>query len=156
MSRADAGFTVIEALVIVLGVSILAAIAVPSLRAAEDGWALETAAADVAARLSEARTNALKRNRPTWVLLTNSTRTLQLQVLGGPGPGIVDVGAPAYLPPRVAFVFPTSTLQVSFDAMGRPINGAGIVTAQSVQVRHVRSLQVRQVTAETTGRITIN
>jgi Tfp pilus assembly protein FimT len=150
----DAGFTITEALIIILFAFLLAAIGVPNLRAAQDGWALQTGAQEVVTKLNEARANALKHNRPAWVVLNGATNTMQVQVLGVPS-GSTAAGTLDYLPARVNFVT-AATVLLRFDAMGRPIDAAGVVLSQSVQLRHTRSMMTRMVTATTTGRIAVN
>jgi len=133
---------------------VLAVLAVPSISAARDGYELVTSGANVAAKVAEARTNALKRNRFTWVLVTPASRTLQVQTAGAATP--LDIGFLQRLPPRVVIDLPAATTPLTFDTLGRPVNAAGILTAHVIQLRHTGNAQTRTVTVTTTGRVTIN
>jgi type II secretory pathway pseudopilin PulG len=158
LRRSESGMSIVDLLVALAVMSVIAAVAVPNIQAAGDGYELVTAGFDVAAKLGEARTNALKRNRQTWVLITAATQTLQLQMVDAGTGNPVDIGGPEFLPRRVEVLIPggAATQQILFDAMGRPVDGVGIVLQQAVQIRHIRSTQTRTVTAGTTGRITVN
>lgn len=153
-SPRDAGFGVLELVIIAALVAILAAIAVPSLSAARDGYELVTAGANVASKIGQARTNALKRNRQTWVLVTPGAQTLQVQTAGPTG--AVDIGWVELLPTRVTIIAPAAQAQLRFDTLGRPVDAGGILTAHVIQLRHTGTQQVRTVTVGTTGRVTIN
>ena len=150
----DAGFGLLELVIIGALVSILAALAVPSISAARDGYELVTAGADVAAKIAEARTNSLKRNRLTWVLVDTAAETLQIQTAGATG--AVDIGSLERLPTRVVIDQPTTTTALNFDTIGRPVDGAGVLTPHVIQLRHTGNGQLRTVTVGTTGRLTIN
>ena len=153
-SPGDAGFGVLELVIIAALVAVLAAVSVPSISAARDGYELITAGANVASKVGEARTNALKRNRQTWVLVTPNTRTVQVQTAGPAG--TVDIGWVELLPTRVTVINPAAPAQLRFDTLGRPVNAAGILAAHVIQLRHTGTQQVRTVTVGTTGRVTIN
>lgn len=153
-SPGDAGYGVLELVIIAALVAVLAAVSVPSISAARDGYELITAGANVAAKVGEARTNALKRNRQTWVLVTPATRQVQVQTAGPAG--AVDIGWLELLPPRVTVINPAAPAQLRFDTLGRPVNAAGILAAHVIQLRHTGTQQVRTVTVGTTGRVTIN
>jgi Tfp pilus assembly protein FimT len=153
-SPGDAGFGVLELVIIAALVAVLAAVSVPSISAARDGYELITAGANVAAKFGEARTNALKRNRQTWVLVTPNTRTVQVQTAGPTG--TVDIGWVELLPTRVTVINPAAQAQLRFDTLGRPVDAGGILAAHVIQLRHTGTQQVRTVTVGTTGRVTIN
>jgi Tfp pilus assembly protein FimT len=144
----DAGVGLLELVIIAAIVSVLAAIAVPSVSAARDGYELVTAGADVAAKFAEARTVALKRNRQAWVFVDPGAGTLQIQVAGALGP--VDVGMLKFLPGRVAVIAPAATQPLTFDTIGRPVDGAGVLTPHVVQLRHTGYNQMRTITVGTT------
>ena len=152
--RREAGFGTLELVIVAALVSILAAFAVPSISAARDGYELVTSGGKVAAKFAEARTIALKRNRQAWVLVNPAAGTLQIQVAGAVG--AVDVGFLEFLPGRVAIIAPATTQQLTFDTIGRPIDGAGVLTPNVVQLRHTGTNQLRTITVGTTGRVTVN
>ena len=149
----DAGYTVLELLLAVAFAAILAAIAVPNITQARNGYELETTGNIVGALADEARTNAMKRNRNTWILVTPATRTLQVQTTGGAGN--VNIGAAEQLPPRVAITAPVGQQQLRFDSTGRPVNAAGVLTPHVIQVRHTETGLIRNITVGTTGRVLV-
>jgi type II secretory pathway pseudopilin PulG len=150
----EAGFALLELIIVGALVAILAAIAVPTISAARDGYELVTAGANVAAKVAEARTNALKRNRQTWILVDPGAGTLQIQMAGAVG--AVDIGTLERLPARVAIDVPAAATALNLDTIGRPVDGAGVLTPHVIQVRHTGNGQIRTVTVGTTGRLTIN
>lgn len=144
-----------ELLIAISVMAILAAMAVPGLRAALTGYELSTAGFEAAAKVGEARTNALKRNRQTWLLITSATGTLQVQMTDPATATTVNVGNPFILPRRVQVVGAATQL-VRFDPMGRPVDGAGVLQQQTLQMQQSFSSATRTVTAGTTGRIWVN
>ena len=152
--RVDGGYTVLELMLAVAFAAILAAIAAPSISAARNGYELETAGNIIGALVSEARTNAVKRNRNTWLLVTPGTRTLQAQTTGPGGP--VNVAPQEQLPARVAITVPAAQQQLSFDATGRPIDAGGALTQHVIQIRHLQTGLVRNIRVATTGRVLVN
>lgn len=144
----------LEVVLVLAFTSVLAALALPSVSSARNGYELVTAGANVEARMAEARTNALKRNRNVWVLVTPATGTLQVQAAGGLAP--VNVSPAEQLPARVAVIVPAAQQALLFDALGRPVDAAGMLTPHVIQIRHTDTGLVRTVTVATTGRVTVN
>jgi Tfp pilus assembly protein FimT len=153
-SRSDAGFGLLEVVLVLAFTSILAALALPGVSAARNGYELVTAGANVEAKVAEARTNALKRNRNAWLLVTPATGMMQVQMADGLAP--VNVSTAEQLPARVQVIIPAAQQQLAFDALGRPVDGAGMLTPHVIQLRHAATGLVRTVTVGTTGRININ
>jgi hypothetical protein len=60
------------------------------------------------------------------------------------------------LPGRVAVIAPAATQPLTFDTIGRPVDGAGVLTPHVVQLRHTGNNQMRTITVGTTGRLTVN
>jgi hypothetical protein len=154
LAVADAGFGVANLATVAALVSVLAVISVPTISASRDGYELATASGNVRATIEEARVNALKRNRHTWVQVTPATRTVRVQTAGGPGPEHVDTAET--LPPRVTIINPGGPQGFEFDALGRPVTAAGIPTSHVIQLRHTGIGLVRTVTVATTGRVTVD
>ena len=143
----DSGFTLIEGLIVVAFLTVLAAFAVPSVRVAQEGYRVHTTAFNVAQKLSEARTDALKRNRQTWLLVDGINRTAQVQTNGATGP--INIGFPEQLPQGVSFVGVSSTLQIFYDTVGRPATPP--VTLQLTTTNGM----TRTITVVATGRVTV-
>jgi hypothetical protein len=51
---------------------------------------------------------------------------------------------------------PTAQQALLFDALGRPVDAAGMLTPHVIQIRHTDTGLVRTVTVATTGRVTVN
>jgi Tfp pilus assembly protein FimT len=130
---------------------ILAALAITSIQTARQGYQIHTAGITLSNRLVEARTQALKRNRPIAVTLDGAAGTLRTTYTP-PGAAPVDIGGPEYLPRGVVFdVGGAATLVVTFDSLGRPFN-----PPQTFQLRHTGSGQLRTISVLSTGRVTVN
>jgi Tfp pilus assembly protein FimT len=132
-------------------ITVVSAIGFTSIRAARDGYTFYTTGYTISAKLDQARTDALKRNQPVWLLIDTQAQSLQLQTTTG---GVTtNVGAPEFFSKdmQVQVVgMATTTPQVGFDAIGRPSAGP-----QTIHAQHVRSGQTRTITVASTGRITV-
>jgi type II secretory pathway pseudopilin PulG len=129
----------VEIVVVVAILIVLATIAVPNVQGVLDAYRLQLATSLLANKLGEARINALKRNRETWLRLDVATGRVQVQTTA-PGGKIVDVGAAGMLPEGVRFVASSPTL--SFDSVGRPANPP----PRTIEVEIARTLARRAVT----------
>ena len=150
--KSHSGFTLLEALVVLAIGGILATLAIASLSTARRGYQIHTAGITFSTRLFEARTQALKRNRPTAVTLDVAARTLRTTFTPAGG-APVEIGGPEFLPTGVVFELDggAPSLVVTFDSLGRPFN-----PPQSFRLRHTGSGQVRTITVLSTGRVTVN
>jgi prepilin-type N-terminal cleavage/methylation domain-containing protein len=150
--RFDSGFTLLETLVVLAISGILAAFALTSISAARRGYQIQTAGITFTNRLVEARTQALKRNRPISVTLDGVARTLRTTHTPPGGGAPIEIGGPEFLPSGVVFEIDGATsLVVTFDSMGRPFN-----PPQTFRLRHTGSGQVRTISVLSTGRVTVN
>jgi prepilin-type N-terminal cleavage/methylation domain-containing protein len=156
-ARGDAGFSFVEVMAAMGIVCVIAAIIVPAFQAVQEEWQLESARSQLAAQLSQARLNAIKRNRMTWLLVSADENSYTVQTVGAGG-AVQTVVPPVRVPDQVEFLLPggAATVQYRFDSLGRPINNAGVITAQNITVRHRRSLRDNVVAVATTGRIAVN
>ncbi len=144
-----AGFSLPELLVVVAIIGIVSSLAVVSIQSARAGYQLYTSGYTISSKLDDARTNALKRNRPVWLLLTPNSQSLQVQTTA-PGGATMNVGGPEFLSKDMQFMDITTPQPVTFDAIGRPAN-----PGQTIRVQHVRSGLTRTITIASTGRITV-
>jgi prepilin-type N-terminal cleavage/methylation domain-containing protein len=143
--RRDAGFTLLELLLVVAILVIVGGIAIPSVTEGVRRHRLQASASMVAGKLTEARINALKRNRPTWLLIDTAARRVQVQTSDAGG-AAVNIGEPGTLSEGIDFgATPT---QVDYDAMGR------LTAVQAIAVTSNGS--ARTVTVGLTGATTIN
>ncbi len=122
--------------------------AIPSIVAAQRGFELSSAGYTITGKLDETRTNALKRNQQTWLLLDPTGPSLQIQYSSGGA--TVNIGGPTFLSKSLTLVGITTPTQVVFDALGRPVS-----PPQTIQIQNIVSLQGRTITVTSTGRITV-
>jgi type II secretory pathway pseudopilin PulG len=114
--REQRGFSIIETIVVVLGVAVIAAMAVPRLQRAQDTYRLTTARNELISSLEYARSEAVKRDSvATVVLNSNGTYTVQYPDNGA------TVTFSYGLPRGVSFVMPTgaSAVTVRYAAPGK-------------------------------------
>ena len=149
--RADSGYTLLEAVVVLAISGVLAAFALTSVISARRGYQLQTAGITFTNRLVEARTHALKRNRPIDVTLDVAAGTLRT-TFTPPGAAPVEIGGTEHLPSGVVFdAGGAASLVVTFDSLGRPFNPPQIFT-----LRQPATGQVRTISVLSTGRLTVN
>ncbi|HUF24322.1 MAG TPA: GspH/FimT family pseudopilin [Vicinamibacterales bacterium] len=148
-ASSQAGFTLIEMMLVAALMIVIAGIALPNLRSTTETYRLSTAAVAVASKVHQARTNALKRNRPSWVLVDGTARTVQVQSVDATG--TINIGGPEFMPSGIVFASGAGTVTLTFDSMGRPVN-----PPQTIQLLYPGSgLGLsRTVTVTSTGRVT--
>ncbi len=147
--RTEQGFTLPELLIVTAILAIVAGLSVASVRSARAAYQLYTSGYQISTKLDDARTNALKRNRPAWLLIDAQAQSLQVQTTAAGGT-TMNVGGAEFLSREMQVVGVTTTQQITFDAIGRPVN-----PPQTIQVQNVRSGQTRTITIASTGRITV-
>jgi Tfp pilus assembly protein FimT len=145
--KSERGISAVDVLASVALSGILAAVTVPNLQAMTDRYHLNTASAAIASRLGEARTNSLKRNRQVSLVVDPATESAQIQTVDAVPQ---NVGAAEWLPQGVEFDLP-APLNVTFDALGRPVS-----PPQIIQLRHAATGMTRTVTVTSTGRIVVD
>jgi type IV fimbrial biogenesis protein FimT len=145
----ERGFSVIELLIVVLIISIIVTLALPSVQRTLQLYRLETGASFVAQRLTEARLAAIKRNRDTWLEINSTTRTLTVKSTNDAAQTIT-LGYPMTLPDSVQM---TGTIPASviFSSLGR--NRANANTA--LNLRLAAANRNKTITVGATGNITI-
>lgn len=144
------GISVIELLCAVTVIVVVMAIAVPSISKQLDIYRLDTSASLIAGKMREARMNAIKRNRQTWLALDASARTLKVQTTDASNPSVtVNLGQQEFLPLRIGFSGNPPS-QISFDSMGRPL------ATQTIILTGTNSGSQKTITVSAAGRITLN
>jgi prepilin-type N-terminal cleavage/methylation domain-containing protein len=138
--RRAAGFSLVEILVVVAIAAVILAIAIPNVAGVMESNKLQTSTSMLASKLAEARINALKRNRATWLRVDAPRGRVQVQT-SGPGGTTLDIGGMGLLPSGVGFVEPAP--QIQFDSVGRPTNPPPrTLTVEIVSTRARRSVTV--------------
>ena len=150
VSTSPSGFTLLELMLVVAIGMVVAAVALPNLVSVNTSYRLATASTTVTAKVHQARVNALKQNRPTWVRIDGAARTVQVQTAAGGG-GVADVGGAEFMPQGVTFGTGAAVVTLTFDAMGRPLN-----PPQTIQLLYPGSGLTRTITVTSTGRVTVN
>jgi prepilin-type N-terminal cleavage/methylation domain-containing protein len=149
--RQSRGFSLIEILFVVALIGVLAGMAAGSIVTTRRSYQIYTAGVTFANRLSEARTHAIKRNRPIAVTLDGTAQTLTTTYTP-PGGTPVRIAGPEYLPSGVVFdLNGAATLVVTFDSMGRPLN-----PPQTFTLRQTSTARTRTISVLSTGRVTVN
>src|SRR5690349_13989237 len=147
-ARGRAGFSLVEAVLVVAIIAIGSAIAVPRYASSIARYRAETAARRVAADLALAASHAADSGKPQPVVFVARGYQLQgMQHLDGKryGDYTVDLGAEPYNVTRVAAEF-GGDAQVKFDIYGIPDSGGSVVVevgeARRVVVLHPDSGRV--------------
>jgi type IV fimbrial biogenesis protein FimT len=139
--RAEAGFSVLELVIVGMVFVILSTVAVGAGGAALDSQRVHTSAGIVASALVEARMNAIKRNTTVWLAIDTANNQVQVQYEGP-----TDVGPAQVLATGVTFTgSPPAT--VAFNSLGRLTTSPVMVTLRSAKGR------TRSVTVSAVGRI---
>lgn len=145
----SAGFTLLEMMLVVsIGITI-AAIAIPNILAMNYSYRIATASTTVTAKVHQARINALKQNRSTWVQIDGANGTVQVQTTDAGG-AAVNIGGLEYMPQGVTFGTGAAVVNLTFDAMGRPAN-----PPQTIQLLYPGSGLTRTITVSSTGRVSV-
>jgi type IV fimbrial biogenesis protein FimT len=134
------GFSVVELLVVVAIAAVIVAIAIPNVSGVMEASKLQAATSMLAAKLGEARMNALKRNRSVSLVVDAPGGRVQIQTTAAGGRPLA-LGGVALLPAGVAFVEPVPLLQ--FDSVGRPATPPPrTLTVEVLATRARRSVSV--------------
>ena len=146
--RSDArgtGFSLFEIMIVMVIVGVLLMILVPNASRAMQVWRLDGGVRMVSGKLMEARIDAIKRNRQSWLSI-NTSGQVQVQTTDDT-PATIDVGFPGLLQQSVSFQSGAPT-EVRYDSMGRP-------TVTRTIVIETADLQ-KTITVSATGRVTVN
>ncbi len=140
----DAGFSAIEMLVVVAIIGVITAIAVPNIRQGLVSYRLDAAVAMVTSKLSEARMNAIKRNKQARLRIDTTQRTVKVQIADTSG-NFADLGATMTLPPGIDFAG-TPPAEITFSSLGRSTATANLTwTLQAAQIQKRKNVTVSPV-----------
>lgn len=114
----EAGFTMIEIVVVLVLATVLSTVAVTGSMEAWTGYRLRSSSQSLATKVNEARTQALKRSRVVWLLVDSADNSMQVQT-NGPA-GVVNIGGREFMSRGIRFMGFGGTRALTFDLMGRP------------------------------------
>lgn len=147
-SKKIEGFTTPELVMVCLVIAILVVITLPRAVRALQLYRLDTSVAIISDKLTEARMNAIKRNRSAWLRIDKTAKTSQIKSTNNTGQTI-DVNFPERLPQNLSLEAADS-VEVSFDSMGR-LAGA----SQTVTIREINSNKRKDITISPSGKISV-
>lgn len=145
------GFSILNLVIVVSVVGVLSAIALPSVSSTLQLHRLDTSASIMASKLSEARMQAIKRNRQVWLLVDPANQTMRLQTTDNSG-STINLGAAETLSQGVSFVSPSAQTQLRFDSLGRLPAGTA---AWTITLQGAQNTKRKNVTISITGTINL-
>jgi prepilin-type N-terminal cleavage/methylation domain-containing protein len=148
--RHTRGFTILELIFVMALVAVVSSITIPMAQSAVATYRLESSSVVMATKIRQARSEALRRNRPVWLLLDKTAHSARIQTSAAGG-GVTNLGGIEMLPGTVGFTgFLGATAQIQFDSAGRLANAP-----QTVRLRSERLGTVKVLTILVTGRVTV-
>ena len=142
----ERGASLLDALIVVTVMGIVVVLAVPLIGPALELQRLDSAAAKVVSKLSEARLAAIGRNASVWLHIDSTASTLQLQTISGGS--TVNIGPAEPLPSRISIG--GSPAQVTFNSLGR------LTSAQTIILTGASSRKTETVSVSVQGNITVS
>jgi Tfp pilus assembly protein FimT len=142
----ERGASLIDLLIVACILGIILAVAIPEARVVLDMQRLDAGASKLASKLMDARMNAIKRNRPAWLLVDASAKTLQVQTTDNSG-STINVGAAEPLPSGIS-IGGTAT-QVIFTSLGR------VASTQTITLTGSSTGKTKTVTVSLVGEISV-
>ena len=131
----ERGFSLIELLIVLVVVGVLVSVSVIGVQSTMRLRRVDTGAALVASKLTEARSNAIKRNKQIRLAIDTANRRLQVF------DGTTAVGHPEYLPTGVTFTG-TPPAQIAFDSVGRLTTASQTLTLSAQGAGVTKGVQV--------------
>lgn len=115
--------------------------ALPQILKTLQQYRLDIAERMISHRLTEARLNAIKRNRDTWLAINTTANTIQIVSTDDNGTSVY-VTQPISLPQNVFFVS-TSPSNVTYTSLGRnKTSGSSVISLQQNGVNKTRVITV--------------
>ena len=145
--RSEHGASLINLLIVACIMGILLSIVMPDIRAALEIERLNDCASKLASKLTDARIKALEHNRPAWLLIDSSARTLQIQTTDSSG-SIMNVGAAESLLSGVSIG--ATPARVSFTSLGL------VESTQTLILTGVSTGKTRTVSVSRVGKVSID
>lgn len=144
----EQGFSIPELLVVLLSISILTVIALPTSIRQLQLYRIETSVSLVSNKLMEARMGAIKRNQTIWLRIDNNTKTIQTKSFNNAAQTI-DIDHPERLPQGI-ILNSSEFVEISFDSMGRSKNGGQFFT-----IKEINTGKRKDIAVSPSGKITV-
>lgn len=142
------GFSLLEALCVAAFALIISALVAPQIKRTVQLYRLSAATSIVMAKLSDARMNAIKRNRTVFLTINRTARTVQVQFTNGGT--TTNVGGALILPGAVSFAA-TGPTSITYNSLGQLTT-----TAQTLTINGEQSGESKTITISATGRVTVS
>lgn len=147
------GFSLTEMLVVAAIIFVIVATAIAVIAPTMQMRRLDTAAAMISSKLTEARINAIKRNTQTGLTFDVTDRTVRVQTSAG-----VNIGVAERLPADISLAVSPVAIgapRITFDSLGR-LQGATppTVTLQASQAQKRKTVEVSAVGKISVGAMT--
>lgn len=148
LTKKQKGFSLIEALIVLLVISILVVAALPQVQQTLRLYRVETAAGLLSNRLTEARLTAIKNNRPAWLEINNTQKTMEIWTTNQNNQPIRSTLAVS-ISDDITIVS-GSPSRVTFNSLGRNQANADVV----IKFKLTKTNFCRAVTVSAAGNIT--
>lgn len=142
------GFSFPELLIVLLVISILVTMALPQSIRQLQLYRLDTSVSAISNKLMEARMNAVKRNRTTWLRLDKAAKTSQIKSTNTAG-ATINVGFPERFPQGM-ILDTVDSIEISFDSMGRLST-----TAPTITIKEENSNKRKTIAVSLSGKISV-
>jgi Tfp pilus assembly protein FimT len=129
-------------------ISILVVAALPRSIRQLQLYRLDTSVSIVGNKLMEARMNAIKRNRTTWLLLDKTAKRSQIKSTNASSQ-VIDVSFPEQFPQGM-ILDSSESVEVRFDSMGRLSGGT-----QTITLKDSNSGKRKDIRITPSGKITV-
>ncbi len=146
--KKEGGFSFPELLIVFLSIAILAVLSLPQSNRQLQLYRLDTGVSIISGKLMEARMEAIKRNRTTWLRLDKTAKTAQIKTTNTSAETIDVKSSESF--PQGMILDASDSLEISFDSMGRLTTGT-----QTVTIRETNSGKRKDITISPAGKITV-
>jgi Tfp pilus assembly protein FimT len=146
----ERGFSLIEIVIVGAIILAIAVIAVPKSIQSLRAYRLATAVSMTNEMLMDARMDAIKRNRTSWLTVDKVAKTAQVHTTDGVG-ATINVGFAQNLPQGVNLVSTLNSIDLGFDSLGRCSAGT-----QTFTISESGSGLKQDITISPAGKITVS
>ena len=146
-NRTDAGFTLIEALLVIVLIGVMAALGVPRIRDALNKQNVRSARVATAAHVVKARAAAVQRGCRATVHVRSSDGAIWVTACRTAGAGLDTLGGMDYMNDRYGVTLSTTRDSIQFDPRGLSLGN------QSTTITFTNTLATATITVNAVGRV---